>query len=1733
ELNAPAALPVGQWSHLAVTSDGQTARIFVDGQPVATGPSTTLMETAGPLRIGGNGVWTEEDFRGRIDEVRVYDRALTADQIGQDRQTPITPQPDDGGAPTPVAAFGFDVDQGATITSTDRATTASAAGTEWNDDGKHLGALWFDGRSSELRLPRSLSLGDSWTFEAWVRSDEGATNDWRPLISSARDDGETGPALFASSGEEGGAASGWTAWTARSGVTGTAGVTAAWTHLALTYGEGRLTLYRNGQLEATDTIPAAEAAANEIVIGSAGTARLRGSVDDVRLYDRAIPSTQVVADMQTPVTTDAPEAGLSLSVSGAAYDGRRKINAPAATLNSALLDDCWCADLLRLTVSVDDEPVEAVEVVCANRADQDAPCEAQADTTFDARYRDGHYAVAVRGDTGQGSEAVERHFSVAIDRRPPASPLDLVAEEDPDGVRLAWSAPSDRDVVDYEIHRVTDGSPVDVTLAGGVLDTEFVDETVDPGQQYTYSVAARDAGGRLSPRTTVPFTTARPAAPADFSASAHHGDVHLGWTAVDGATYEIFAATDNGEFEQIATLLVGTTAYVDNDPPAFSRLRYYVRAVRAGVRSRPSTVAEATVTDAVAGGTRVRVEGGLAEQRNQPMATGSRSVLATADFPAPQGAGLQSVDVLVDGHVVATQARTCAAACSVVASTTIDAGVLSDGTHSLSVAARRGQTEVAALSFDFEVDQAPPTSVTGLTIALDGGIPTLAWASPADEDISGYDVARAASPSSDFVTLKSVATGRFADHSAPVGELRYRVRAVDEAGTPGPWSSASEVRVVGTPLTPVGLGASSQLAAVKLVWNTGQDRPGERYVVYRSSSGSGNFRLVTPEPTHRTTWTDDDVSVGVRYHYVVEAVGTRGERSSRTPPVSAVPDSINLQPTPLQQTPAPTRFAYARFDGASVSLQVADSSGAAVETLCSLPRTANSWYDECGAPQALLADGETVLVIKNSESIALVGPGGQSRTVCGGNNPSCSLTPGSTVSSASATGDAGRIYYAASDGVYSVSAEGTDRRRVLKRDAGLSLSNPQITADGKTLYGIANAGMIFKARPDGSDFSILAPGPRASWVQPSPDGTRLAFGDNDIPFGPVTAYTSNAQGNDLRSISQPIDLGWAQSGGWSRDSSTILIHHYWYQLDGSQVVRSATRWVDYGSLQSTTFWTGSYDPSYSVPTGSGRYNAAVQAAPVPRLAFRDVSDDRVIGGASNRSINVEASEPNEGVAALASALTGAPTTTRGSCTGGCPAKVQQDIDVPFAQLPEGTHRLRVAAVGAVANGPTATGALGVVVDRSAPSRPEGVEVEAIDTALYVRWRTGFDPRLPDGTRSAGVAAYELRYKVVDGSWSEWKHTTRTVVSSEIPDGAVLETVQVRAIDRAGNVSAASGPDDAFSADVRMIGEARAAAGIRSHITCDRGDVNDEPGFDGREVNGRPEPAVAVNASSQVACRPTNKSNRNHKKAFREWTVHFRVCIAYEAAPNKWDSLGCGKATKKRQMRKPLDADASLFCAPGKRRYRIRAVVRFSHPAFGLGPQDVKDYPALSNAFACNGGGAWGVNAERATPYAGARPPGATLGNAMLKSPVGEPLPGTGNGGGGREGWEAHHMVPAGEGYPTSIPGEPGSRTARRVLINAAQARAWACWGQPNAGENGVWLRGWSLYDGTDGWRLLDGEERDRPQHQQIDTMRYLREVLRRVAKHGTESGRCKTSPFAFLAELHKMRYEIREGAFPS
>ncbi|ONI79157.1 hypothetical protein ALI144C_25285 [Actinosynnema sp. ALI-1.44] len=89
-VNGTGAVPANAWTHLAVIYDATTIRLYVNGVQVSSVASAgNLAGSGNPLRIGGNLIWGEY-FCGPVDDVRVYNRALSAAEVTADRSTPVS-----------------------------------------------------------------------------------------------------------------------------------------------------------------------------------------------------------------------------------------------------------------------------------------------------------------------------------------------------------------------------------------------------------------------------------------------------------------------------------------------------------------------------------------------------------------------------------------------------------------------------------------------------------------------------------------------------------------------------------------------------------------------------------------------------------------------------------------------------------------------------------------------------------------------------------------------------------------------------------------------------------------------------------------------------------------------------------------------------------------------------------------------------------------------------------------------------------------------------------------------------------------------------------------------------------------------------------------------------------------------------------------------------------------------------------------------------------------------------------------------------------------------------------------------------------------------------------------------------------------------------------------------------------------------------------------------------------
>ena len=178
-LQSPAGLTANQWTHVAGTYDGTTLRLYLNGVQVSTQAKTGALKVTGlPLRVGGD-EYSGEYFPGLIDNLRIYNRALTAAEIQQDMATPVggsvadtTPPVESGGAPSGTLPAG--TTQTTLSLSTNEAATcrySTVAGTSY---AAMTNVFTTTGGVSHSTLVAGLLNGQSYTY--YVRCQDVAGN---------------------------------------------------------------------------------------------------------------------------------------------------------------------------------------------------------------------------------------------------------------------------------------------------------------------------------------------------------------------------------------------------------------------------------------------------------------------------------------------------------------------------------------------------------------------------------------------------------------------------------------------------------------------------------------------------------------------------------------------------------------------------------------------------------------------------------------------------------------------------------------------------------------------------------------------------------------------------------------------------------------------------------------------------------------------------------------------------------------------------------------------------------------------------------------------------------------------------------------------------------------------------------------------------------------------------------------------------------------------------------------------------------------------------------------------------------------------------------------------------------------------------------------------------------------------------------------------------------------------
>ena len=208
-----------------------------------------------------------------------------------------------------MAAYSFDEGSGAVVDdASGNNNTGTIVGASWTT-GQYGSGLLFDGANDYLQVASSqtLNMTDEITIEAWISSPTGSG--WDCIFSKGYY--SEAYSLFLENGNEIGF------YLAGNEImTGATIPSNSLTHVALTYDGSQVIAYVNGLevYSVTLTGPIATSP-NPLYIGqmSAGD-QFSGTIDEVRIYDRALTATEIQTDMNSPVGSPPPPSTPSLSI---------------------------------------------------------------------------------------------------------------------------------------------------------------------------------------------------------------------------------------------------------------------------------------------------------------------------------------------------------------------------------------------------------------------------------------------------------------------------------------------------------------------------------------------------------------------------------------------------------------------------------------------------------------------------------------------------------------------------------------------------------------------------------------------------------------------------------------------------------------------------------------------------------------------------------------------------------------------------------------------------------------------------------------------------------------------------------------------------------------------------------------------------------------------------------------------------------------------------------------------------------------------------------------------------------------------------------------------------------------------------------------------------------------------------------------------------------------------------
>jgi hypothetical protein len=324
--------PVRVWNHICYVRPGGAGvngSIYLNGTLLDSGDDGDPTGGGGFISIGEKGV---SNFDGKIDDVRIYNRLLSAKEIAQlyGFGAALVKPPNNLGL---VGYWPMDEGTGSIVHDVSgfgaNATTSVVAGSggvspTWTN-GHRGGGLNFDGVGGYLGVSGTTQYAIStkpFTFAAWVNLCNCGGNGG-PVVASLKTD--TGQPFFilmsAAAGQLGFDIGSVTSWTDFKNGVDPAPLLGSWHHIVVTYNGADPTVSTNFAMYldgVAQTLSAADAFSGSFgnltafgeSPGGPQSNRWVGKLDDIRIYNRQLSATDV-ANLYDQGTAGATQVGAS------------------------------------------------------------------------------------------------------------------------------------------------------------------------------------------------------------------------------------------------------------------------------------------------------------------------------------------------------------------------------------------------------------------------------------------------------------------------------------------------------------------------------------------------------------------------------------------------------------------------------------------------------------------------------------------------------------------------------------------------------------------------------------------------------------------------------------------------------------------------------------------------------------------------------------------------------------------------------------------------------------------------------------------------------------------------------------------------------------------------------------------------------------------------------------------------------------------------------------------------------------------------------------------------------------------------------------------------------------------------------------------------------------------------------------------------------------------------------